>query len=132
MNTSKQLKSLCDGLVAIYSKPLGMVLGILALPFFITLAITIWTIRLMQIPTDEFDNILAGGHHVAVICVLIIFVATVLGFIKYAVLPFLYQTYWAILFVFNCLAWALSLGTAEWGRLIYIDHHKQSEKVSQA
>jgi hypothetical protein len=135
MDVGKQLKATVDNFVLMFKNPANAILfftvGFLAwavLGFFITIAIFLFSIRILQVPTDEVENVAKSEHHFVIKCVLLLN-ATVLLMFKYTLLPILYMVFWAINFFYNCFVFVVTLGESKWTDIIYLKNLQQTEVV---
>ena len=132
MDTKAQLKALWTNLKKVgESKPslvLFCIIGwVFLVPFLLSLVLFIWVIRITQIPTDEFDNVLRTNQPGIAKFALIIIAGTYLAVFKYGALPWMYTGYWLGLFFYFPFLWLFTFGNAKWEGLIYFKNNTDVE-----
>ena len=126
MDTKAQLKSLWGKTSKMFSSPMAIVFFCLIgwavfIAFFIPMALYIFTIRIMQIPTEEYDRLLYNKSAKQWFAegIALFIAGAFLAPIKYGFLPFMYMGYWLYDFMYNVCLFALTLGKSGWNGLEY-------------
>lgn len=119
---AQMLKKLSENFVLMFKNVnvgqiiLVLIIGWLALSFFLVLCIFLWIIKLIHVPVQSIDDIiLHSNHHHFVKCVLLMFPPNyIILTLKFTIIPFLHMLFWVLLFLYNCWIFVVSLGKSSW------------------